>query len=65
MPCVHLKQLYQLCQENDVRLSSSDLINVMCKKCGKEEVCPDTLVEGLDSIEHHGHDGAEQPRDTK
>ncbi|MEZ6088691.1 MAG: hypothetical protein R3C05_32190 [Pirellulaceae bacterium] len=50
MPCVHLNQLFKLCRENDVRLSSSDLINVVCKQCGKQEVCPDTLIDQVESV---------------
>jgi len=45
MTCVHLQQLYQLCQQNDLKLSSTDLIHVVCKQCDKEEVCPSTLAE--------------------
>ena len=44
MTCVHLQQLYQLCQQNDLKLSSSDLIHVVCKQCNKQEVCPSTLT---------------------
>ena len=44
-PCVHLRQLYQLCQESQLKLSSSDLIHVICKQCQKEEVCPSVLME--------------------
>ncbi|GAG77269.1 unnamed protein product [marine sediment metagenome] len=48
MTCTHLQQLYQLCQQNDLKLSSSDLIHVVCKQCDKEEVCPSTLAEEYD-----------------
>ena len=43
-PCIHLKQLYQLCQESQLKLSSSDLIHVICSQCEKEEVCPSVLM---------------------
>ncbi|MCA9245674.1 MAG: hypothetical protein KDA42_01135 [Planctomycetales bacterium] len=45
MTCVHLQELYQLCQENKLKLSSSDLIHVVCKQCEKEDVCPSVLVD--------------------
>jgi len=49
MTCTHLQKLYQLCQQNDLKLSSSDLIHVVCKICNKEEVCPSMLVEEYDA----------------
>jgi hypothetical protein len=45
MNCVHLQQLVQLCHDSDIRLSSSDLIHMVCKQCGKQDVCPSALVE--------------------
>ena len=45
MACVHLRQLYQLCQEHDLNLGGSDLIRIVCHQCGEQEVCPSTLVE--------------------
>jgi hypothetical protein len=44
MICVHLKELFQLCQENEIRLSSSDLVRVVCQQCGAHEVCPSALT---------------------
>ena len=49
MTCIHLQQLYQLCQKNDLKLSSSDLIHIVCKQCNKEEVCPSVLAAEYDS----------------
>lgn len=49
MTCVHLQQLVQLCHDSDLRLSSSDLIHIVCKQCGKQDVCPSTLVEEYES----------------
>lgn len=63
MPCIHLTQLYKLCQDHDVRLSSSDLINVVCKQCGKAEVCPDTLVDSLESVPHDEGNDRDHPSD--
>lgn len=53
MACVHLNQLFQLCQESQLRLSSSDLIHIVCKQCEKEEVCPSALMA----------DGEDDPQD--
>ncbi|RIK87657.1 MAG: hypothetical protein DCC67_01670 [Planctomycetota bacterium] len=51
MPCVHLQQLYKLCQEHDLKLGSSDLIRVVCNQCGEQEVCPSTLMDEYDAKE--------------
>lgn len=45
MPCKHLKALYELCETHGLKLSSSDLIRIMCPECGTEEVCPSVLWE--------------------
>ncbi|MBP89064.1 MAG: hypothetical protein CMJ64_20505 [Planctomycetaceae bacterium] len=49
MACVHLRKLYQLCQEDGLRISSSDLIHFVCDKCGVKDVCPSTIVDIQDS----------------
>lgn len=49
MACTHLKQLFQLCEENELKLSGSDLIRVVCGQCGEQEVCPSTLTEEYDA----------------
>lgn len=49
MTCVHLQQLYKLCHEHDLKLSSSDLIRVVCSQCGEQEVCPSTLADEYDA----------------
>lgn len=48
MPCIHLKQLYQLCEENKLKLSGPDLIHVVCDQCGEKEVCPSVLTDEYD-----------------
>jgi hypothetical protein len=49
MTCVHLQELYKLCQEHELRLGSSDLIRVICSQCREEEVCPSTLTDEYDA----------------
>lgn len=49
MLCDHLQQLYDLCVKNDLKLSSSDAIRVLCKECSKTEVCPSILIDEYDS----------------
>jgi len=43
MVCDHLRQLYQLCQDQKNRLSGSDLIHIVCEQCGRKDVCPSNL----------------------
>lgn len=45
MPCIHLTQLIHLCEQSQIRLSSSDLIHIVCKQCEKQEVCPSALLD--------------------
>jgi hypothetical protein len=40
MTCVHLKELYRTCERHQLKLSSSDLIRIVCPHCGVQEVCP-------------------------
>ena len=49
MVCNHLKELYQLCETNQLRLGGSDLIRVVCKQCDKEETCPSVLMDEYDA----------------
>jgi hypothetical protein len=43
MVCEHLRQLYQLCVDQKLRLGGSDLIHLFCEQCGRQEICPSTL----------------------
>lgn len=67
MACVHLNQLYQLCRESQIHLSSSDLIHLVCKQCKKEEVCPSVLYEEYDKeteSQEHAQVSASTTNDT-
>jgi hypothetical protein len=60
MTCVHLQKLYHLCAESNVKLSSSDLIHIVCLKCGRQEVCPSTLSDEYEARkEEKGRDAAQ------
>ena len=58
MTCIHLQKLYRLCEENHVKLSSSDLVHLVCLKCGKQEVCPSTLTDEYDAKQSQASDKA-------
>jgi hypothetical protein len=56
MACVHLNQLYQLCRDSNVKLSSTDLIHIVCKQCEREEVCPSVLFEEYEKNPTHSQE---------
>lgn len=49
MTCVHLRKLYQLCEDEDIKLSGSDLLQIVCTQCGVKETCPSMLIDEFDS----------------
>ncbi len=51
MTCVHLRQLFDLCQEHELKISSSDLVRVVCQQCNEQEVCPSTLTDEYDAMQ--------------
>jgi hypothetical protein len=68
MTCTHLRQLFELCDENKLRFSSSDLVHIVCKQCEREEVCPSVLLDQYEtqqrepsSKENDKQQDAEQP----
>lgn len=54
MTCVHLRKLYQLCQDNHLKLSGTDLIHIICEECGEKEVCPSVLTDEYDESRGEG-----------
>lgn len=54
MPCVHLRELFSLCQEHDLKIASSDLVRVVCRQCGVVETCPSTFAQEYDATHHEG-----------
>lgn len=46
MPCIHLRELYALCEKHELRISSHDAIRVVCRQCQEQEVCPSSLTDG-------------------
>ncbi len=65
MVCTHLKELYQLCETNQLRIASSDLVRVTCKQCGEVETCPSVLMDEYDAIEQESQrPSADRRQDT-
>jgi hypothetical protein len=67
MSCVHLRQLYKLCEQHDLKLAGPDLIRVVCRQCGEQEVCPSTLTYEYDTKQPppaNDQTTSEQPQDA-
>jgi|GEM_PF-693148 len=45
MVCTHLKELYTLCEQHEIRLGGTDLVRIVCTQCEEEETCPSTLMD--------------------
>lgn len=48
MSCKHLQELYQLCQQYNLKLTGSELVRIVCPTCGVDEICPNVLMEEYD-----------------
>lgn len=69
VPCMHLQQLYALCEQHGLKLSSSEVIRLVCPSCGLEDCCPDNLLaeyeqrhgeerqNGMSGANSHGPEG--------
>ncbi len=65
MPCEHLHELFETCRRNNLRLSSSDLIRIVCPHCGVEEVCPSVLCDEYDARHEQPAPGSDSPPPPK
>jgi len=54
MVCTHLRELYELCEQHQIRLGGTDLIRIVCKQCEQDETCPSTLMDEYDA--HHSEE---------
>jgi hypothetical protein len=59
MTCIHLRKLYQLCQDEGLKLGGSDLIRIVCEQCGVQDVCPAVLVDEYDA--RHAEPESDEP----
>jgi hypothetical protein len=61
MPCVHLLELYELCEKHHLQIASTDAIRVVCKQCDEQDVCPSSLTDGEQVLELQRDDSSNQP----
>jgi hypothetical protein len=64
MSCVHLRQLYQLCQTSNIRITGADLVHMVCRECGVQDVCPAMLMEEYDATHPDEAAAAEAGKDA-
>jgi hypothetical protein len=43
--------LFQICDKHDLKLSSADVIHIVCPQCGLQETCPSVLTDELERRE--------------
>lgn len=64
MVCTHLKELYQLCESNQLVIGSSDLVRITCKQCDEVETCPSVLMDEYDAIDPATGEGSSKEADA-
>ena len=65
MPCVHLQELFQLCEKHDLQIASHDAIRIVCRQCHEQEVCPSSLTDGEQVLELSQPDSEAEPAGPK
>lgn len=50
MSCAHLKKLFDMCLQEDIKIGGTDLVRIVCNQCGAEEVCPTMLMEQYEEL---------------
>ena len=58
MPCVHLRELFDLCEKHELQIASHDAIRIVCRQCEEQEVCPTSLTDGEQVLELPRQEGA-------
>jgi hypothetical protein len=64
MTCIHLRKLYQLCQDEHLRIGGSDLVRIVCHQCGEQEVCPSLLTDEYEQSAHEEEESAPPSSDS-
>jgi hypothetical protein len=63
MSCRHLRDLFAVCGQHNLKLSSSDLIRIVCPACGISEECPSMLCDKYEG--RHLEELVELPAELK
>lgn len=65
MSCAHLKKLFDMCLQEDIKIGGTDLVRIVCNQCGAEEVCPTMLMEEYEAMHPEGQDDENQENDEE
>jgi hypothetical protein len=67
MTCVHLKKLYDLCADEQLKIGSGDLVRIVCTQCGEQDVCPSMLMEEYEAThpENGDDDNGKESQEQK
>ncbi len=49
MTCIHLQELFDLCTQHNVKISSAEMVHFVCNKCNLQETCPAMLADEYDA----------------
>ncbi len=65
MSCAHLKKLFDMCLQEDIKIGGTDLVRIVCNQCGAEEVCPTMLMEQYEELRAERPDAEGQENDEE
>jgi predicted RNA-binding Zn-ribbon protein involved in translation (DUF1610 family) len=63
MTCVHLKELFRVCETHQLRITGNEMVRIVCPQCGLEEVCPSVYT--LEYDKRHDDDAEPQSPSAK
>jgi hypothetical protein len=61
MTCIHLRELFDLCTQHNVKVSSAEVVHFVCNQCNHQETCPAMLADEYDARDADHHD---KPKST-
>ncbi len=60
MSCAHLKRLFDMCRQEDIKIGGTDVVRIVCKQCGAEEVCPTMLTDQYETLHEDKADNEDE-----
>jgi len=65
MSCAHLKKLFDMCRQEDIKIGGTDVVRIVCNQCGAEEVCPTMMMEQYEALHEGQSDNKSQESDEE
>ena len=63
MSCAHLKKLFDMCRQEDIKIGGTDMVRIVCNQCGAEEVCPTMLMDQYEALHEEQADDEASEKD--